>query len=74
MNGYKLADALEDAYVKNNADDCMMQAAAILRIQINRINRLETQLEIVSNNLRNGISKSIQKFQSKCIDEVLNES
>jgi MinD-like ATPase involved in chromosome partitioning or flagellar assembly len=35
---------------------------------------LREQLEIVENNLRHGISKSIQKFQARCIREVLDEN
>lgn len=35
---------------------------------------LKEQLEIVENNLRHGISKSIQKFQARCIREVLEEN
>jgi hypothetical protein len=32
------------------------------------------QLEIVENNLRNGLSKSLQKFQARCIREVIEEN
>lgn len=37
------------------------------------IHALKDQLAIVSNNLRQGISKSIQKAQAKSIDETLDD-
>ena len=35
---------------------------------------LVEQLEIVENNLRRGLSKSLQKFQARCIREVIEEN
>jgi hypothetical protein len=45
MNAYKLAEILEDAYVKSDANDCMMMAAELLRQQAHHINELDALLD-----------------------------
>jgi uncharacterized FlaG/YvyC family protein len=37
-----------------------------------RIEKLEEQLKIVNQNLRRGLSKSMQKLQARCNEEVLD--
>jgi hypothetical protein len=68
MNANELADALQGSCPYG-----LDEAARMLRQQQAEIEALKEQLEIVSTNLRNGISKSIQKAQARAIDETLDD-
>lgn len=72
----ELADEFRDEHNEWNEDNLRnwgMDAQITLRKQQKEIDTLKDQLKIVSNNLRNGISKSIQKAQAKAIEETLDE-
>ncbi len=45
MNAYKLAEILENAYFKSDANDYLMMAAELLRQQAHHINELDALLD-----------------------------
>jgi len=77
MNANELADAMQGVISVLNVhheEDCLFianECQFMLRQLQAENEKLKEQLQIVSKNLHMGISKSIQKFQAKCIDEVL---
>lgn len=72
MNANELADELE-RFESFNGDVFFGTCAVMLRKQQAEIKALKEQLEIVSTNLRQGISKSIQKAQARAIEETLDD-
>ena len=55
-------------------DNPVLDKDQIIINLIDKNKALVDQLEIVEDNLKRGLSKSLQKFQARCIREVIEEN